>query len=50
MTLGISAPQPSGRIKELELRGYTVLPGLLDSTQLSELRGALENIQLRQSS
>jgi hypothetical protein len=38
------------RIKELELRGYTVLPGLLNAEQLDQLRTAVETIDLRRSS
>ncbi len=37
------------RIKELELQGYTLLPGLLDPGQVGELRAAMDTIELRRS-
>jgi Phytanoyl-CoA dioxygenase (PhyH) len=35
------------RIKELELQGYTLLPGLIDPEQVDELRAAMDTIELR---
>ena len=37
------------RVKELELQGYTLLPGLLDPEQVGELREAVNTIELRHS-
>ncbi|NLU77769.1 phytanoyl-CoA dioxygenase family protein [Micromonospora sp. HNM0581] len=50
MTGAVSTIHAPTRVKELELQGYTVLPGLLDSDHLTELRDAVEDIELKQSS
>jgi hypothetical protein len=50
MTAAVSVLHAPGRIKELELQGYTVLPDLLDPGQLNELRDAVDHVELKQSS